>query len=234
MTFALTPGEYQMPVGRRSSVLQAAFLQQVAAHFLAGAALEQYVVRHHHRGAAVDLEQRVDVLDEVELLVAGRGPEILADDDLIFLLRVAFLVHEQQTLLLAEGRVGEHHRILAAPRRGQTVMPAVDDDLVAADAVQIGVHRAHAADLGRQLHALDQFFLQRPLLIAVEVRCEAVEHILIGVAEKAAGARRRIADGVVRGEPRHLAHGLDHRARREVLARAARRFLCRACQQLAA
>jgi len=140
------------------------------------------------------------VLDEVELLVAGRGPEVLADDDLVFLLSVAFLVHEQEALLLAEGRIGEDDRILAAPRRSQAVVPGVDDDLLGADAVQVDGHRAHAADLGRELHALDQFSLQRPLLVAVEVRREAVEHVLIGVAEKAAGARRRVADGVFRGE----------------------------------
>ena len=75
----------------------------------------------------------------------------------------------------------------------------MDDDLVATDAVQVDVHRAHAADLGRELHALHQLFLQRPLLVAIEVRCEAVEHVLIGVAEKAAGACRRVADGVFAG-----------------------------------
>ena len=107
----------------------------------------------------------------------------------------------------------------------------MDHHLVAADGMQIGIHRAHAADLGREFHAFDKIFLQHALFVAVEVGAEAVEHVLIGAAKKAAGARRRIADAVGRRRLRHLAHGLDHRARGEVLASAARGFLRRAGEQ---
>ena len=57
-----------------------ALVQQPPPDRLARAALEQHVVRHHDRGAAVDLQQCLDVLEEVELLVAGGGPEVVADD----------------------------------------------------------------------------------------------------------------------------------------------------------
>jgi hypothetical protein len=46
-----------------------ALVQQLAADGLAGPALEEHVVGHDDGGAAVDLEQRLDVLHEVELLV---------------------------------------------------------------------------------------------------------------------------------------------------------------------
>ena len=42
------------------------------------AAEEQDVVGHHDRGGAADAQQAGDVLDEVELLVAGGGPEVVA------------------------------------------------------------------------------------------------------------------------------------------------------------
>ncbi|OGV44823.1 MAG: hypothetical protein A2X46_16980 [Lentisphaerae bacterium GWF2_57_35] len=41
-------------------------------------ALEQYVVGQYHGGAAMLLEDGEDVLEEVELLVAGRSAEIVA------------------------------------------------------------------------------------------------------------------------------------------------------------
>ncbi len=62
-----------------------ALVQELAADGLAGAAFEQHVVRHHDRGAAVVLQHRLDVLDEVELLVGGRGPEVVALDDVALL-----------------------------------------------------------------------------------------------------------------------------------------------------
>jgi hypothetical protein len=54
--------------------------EQLAADRLAGAALEEDVVGDDDGGAAVDLEERLDVLDEVELLVRGRRPEVVALD----------------------------------------------------------------------------------------------------------------------------------------------------------
>ena len=62
-------------------------------------------------------------------------------------------------------------------------MAVVNHHFVAADAVQVDVHCAHAADLRRQLHSFDQLFLQRSFFIGVEVLLVAIENILIGVAE---------------------------------------------------
>lgn len=42
------------------------------------ATLEQRVVRHRHGRAAVYLKDRMHVLQKVELLVQGAGPEIVA------------------------------------------------------------------------------------------------------------------------------------------------------------
>ena len=172
------------------------------------------------------------MLDEVELLVAGGGPEVFADDDLLVALRVTFLVHEQEALLLAEGRIGEDHRVLVAPRRRQAVVPGVDDDLVASNAVEMGIHRTHAPDLGGQLHTFDQIGLQPSQLIPIEILPVPVEHVLVGVAEEAAGARRRVTDAIVRCRLHHFAHGPDDWTGREVLAGAARGLLGRAGEQL--
>ena len=54
-----------------------------------------------------------------------------------------------------------------------------------------------------------------------------LEHVLIGVAEEPAGARRGIADPIARYGLHHLARGLNDRARGEVLAGAARGLLGR-------
>ena len=56
-----------------------ALLQQLAADCLACPALKQHVVGHDDGGAAVDLQQGLDVLDEVELLVRRGCPEVVAD-----------------------------------------------------------------------------------------------------------------------------------------------------------
>jgi len=51
-------------------------LSRVPPHRLAGAALDQHVVRHHDGAADVDLQQRLDVLEEVQLFVLGRRREV--------------------------------------------------------------------------------------------------------------------------------------------------------------
>src|SRR5437867_2046416 len=102
--------------------MDAAFLQKIAAHLLARASFEEYIVRHDDACSPVDSEQRIYVLHEIELLVTGRRPEVLAHDDLIVLLGIAFLVDEQQALLLTEWRIRENERVFFLPGCGQTVM----------------------------------------------------------------------------------------------------------------
>jgi hypothetical protein len=55
--------------GQAQEGVDVALGEQLAADGLAGAALEEDVVGDDDGGAAVDLEERLDVLDEVELLV---------------------------------------------------------------------------------------------------------------------------------------------------------------------
>ncbi|MFE2279995.1 hypothetical protein ACFXAE_22720 [Streptomyces sp. NPDC059454] len=53
-------------------------LQQAPTDGLTRAAFEEDVVRDDDRSPAVDLQQRGDVLDEVELLVGRGDPEVTA------------------------------------------------------------------------------------------------------------------------------------------------------------
>ena len=77
------------------------------------------------------------MLHEVELLVAGLRPKVLADDDGVVFLRVASFVDEQHALALAERRIGQNHRVFPAPRGREAIVPRVDHYLVTADAVQV-------------------------------------------------------------------------------------------------
>jgi hypothetical protein len=60
----------------RPRIVDVALLQQVSAYGFACAPFEEDVVGHDDRGASVDRQQRLHMLDEVELLVRRRGPEV--------------------------------------------------------------------------------------------------------------------------------------------------------------
>ena len=85
MSAAMTSGSGRLSVASRlssrSQSVDVAVLEQGAAHRLSGSALEQHVVGHHHRSPAVDLQDRLHVLNEVELLVGGRSREVLPYHD---------------------------------------------------------------------------------------------------------------------------------------------------------
>jgi hypothetical protein len=87
----------------------------------------------------------------------------------------------------------------------------VDNHPVAADAVQEQVHRAHAADFRRKLHGFHQILAQRAFLIAVQILLELGQNVVVGVEEKSAGARGRIADAIAGSRLHHLANCLNHR-----------------------
>ena len=54
--------------------------EELAAQSLSGTALEEHVVGQDNGGASVGVQDRGDVLDEVELLVAGGRDEVLPLD----------------------------------------------------------------------------------------------------------------------------------------------------------
>jgi len=115
-------------------------------------------------------EDGEDVLQEVELLVAGRRPEIVAVDDQRFALLVAGVVDDSDAAFLAEGRVGEHHLVLAV-LAGQGI-PATDDWQVggrfSTDAVEEQIHRAEARHAIDQFDAQERAAFQPPLLLAIQ------------------------------------------------------------------
>jgi very-short-patch-repair endonuclease len=133
-----------------------ALFQQVAAHRLAGPALEQHVVRHDDGAAPVDLQQRLDVLQEVQLLVLRRRPEILPLVGRVFLLQIAFLVDDGDAALLAERRIGQHHAEPLARIAGQRIHARADRAGIGVDAVQVQVHDAQPGRVGDQFPALDE------------------------------------------------------------------------------
>jgi hypothetical protein len=123
--------------------------------FFARAAFEEDVVRHDHRRPADNLQQGEDVLDEVELLVAGGRPEVFADDHTVFRLGLALLV-DDVTLLFY--RMEDS---LAPSRRScrtvlKAVMPGGNTSSLRRDPVQVYVHRADKAQRRSQFHRLDQ------------------------------------------------------------------------------
>src|SRR5712692_4495474 len=79
-----------------------ALVEELPPYGLARAALEKHVVGDDDGRAAVDLEQRLHVLDEVELLVGGGRPEVVAHHRQRLTLLLTFLVNNQHARLLTE------------------------------------------------------------------------------------------------------------------------------------
>lgn len=91
--------------GQTQDCMQITGSKQLLADDLASAALKEHVVRHDHRSLARGFQDGIDVLDEIELLVAAGGPEILTVIYEVFFLLFAFLIGEGEGGFFAEGRV---------------------------------------------------------------------------------------------------------------------------------
>ena len=91
--------------------------EQPAAQRLADAALEEHVVRDDDGGAAVDVEDRRDVLDEVELLVRRGDDEVRPLDLPVLAGLPAVGADHRDRRLAAERRVGQHDRPARDPDR---------------------------------------------------------------------------------------------------------------------
>ena len=187
-----------MPVGRRSIVWRSKSREQPAAQRLAGAALEQHVVGQHDGGAAVDVEDRHDVLQEVELLVGRRDDEVLALDLAVLAHLASVGADHRQRRLAAERRVRQHHGPALAGVGDQGVLDV--DERVAVrrpDAVEQQVHRRQPRGAVDELEAGDELVAQVLALGRRQARGVA-GGVLVGGEQEAAGAAGRVDDGVSR------------------------------------
>ena len=181
-----------------------ALRQQAAAHRLPGTAFEQHVVRHHDGRPPGVLQQRADVLEEVELLVAGGGPEVGALHRQRLPLRLALAVDEGQGRLAAEGRVGQHQVVVILRLASKAVVHG-DVGLAAADAVQVQVYGAEPRRAVHDLPAVQGDTLQTLLLVPVHGRV-TVDDVVVGGQQEATSAAGWVGDGVV-GAGAHHVHG---------------------------
>ncbi len=165
------------------------------------------------------LSNVLDVLQEVELLVLCRGPEVLPFVGGVFFFQVAFLVDDGDAALLAERRIGQHHAEPLARVTRETVSPRLHRARIGVDAVQVQVHDAQPGGVGDQFPALHERRPQVLLLILVEFLAVVADDVVVGGQQESARAAGRIADGVVRLRPHHVDDGLDQFAGREVLPR---------------
>ena len=88
--------------------MKAGGFHQLFADRFTGPALKQDIVGQNDRGMAVRFQHGADMLDKVQLLVAGRHPEILPVVGQVFGVLLALIVGKGHAALLAEGRIGQH------------------------------------------------------------------------------------------------------------------------------
>jgi len=172
--------------GQAQDGVQAAFVHEVAADGGAVALGKEHVIREHDGGAgvAVRAQAAVDVLEEVELFVAGLVGEVVAGGALAALFR-------------AKGRVREHdvvaRELFAKVREG---VAEVDRPL---DAVQHGVHEGEAVRVVYELTAGEGLLRLEPRLLHAEVAVvvSLTAHVLVRRNHKAEGAAGWVYQDVI-------------------------------------
>src|SRR5665213_2519031 len=194
-------------------------LQQPLAQCLTGPALEQDIVRKDNGGSTVDVENRLDVLEEVQLLIGGRHPEVVAN----YLKSVPGYLpvspNHRVRRFRAEWWVGEAHRPPPTGVSGQRVLN-FDQTLTIwfPDAVQQHVHggksRSSVHEFGARYEVISQVFL----LVGRQVLGISAG-LFVRDQQETAGAARWIHYGVLHRRLDAVHHRLDEFAWCEVLPR---------------
>ena len=193
-----------MPVGRRSSVCTSHSCSSLRRTVSPAPPSNSTLSGTTTAARPLIFEQRLDVLDEVELLVAGRGPEVVAHDGQVLALLLALLVDDQDARLLAERRIGQHD--VEARRRGRrarlsplstggSASPSSGRCRAGAGSWRTGGRRCRRARRRAAPRACRCRFWSR-----VEVRV-VVDDVVVGGEQEAAGAAGRVADRLARRGP---------------------------------
>ena len=218
--------------GQTQDCMQITGSKQLLAHDLASAALKEHVVRHDHRSLARGFQDGIDVLDEIELLVAAGGPEILTVIYEVFFLLFAFLIGEGEGGFFAEGRIGENvihaiagigeQRIAVGDRNAAVDIP---------DVVQVQIHQAQLEGRRHQLISVEGPVFQEFLLLPIESIIFGISKEQLRREEESAAATAGVRDRFHRLRADAGDHRLDQRTGREILACAGFYVFCVFLQQ---
>lgn len=86
-----------------------ALLHEIATNRLASSPLKQYVVGYDNRTSSIHLKERLDVLDEVQLLVLRGRPKVLALVSVVVLLQIARFVDNRNAALFPKRWIGHDY-----------------------------------------------------------------------------------------------------------------------------
>ena len=187
--------------------MQITLVHQVAADFLAVAVSKEHIVRHHHRRFSGGFQKGVDVLKEVQLLVAGGEGEVISGGALA-------------ALLGAERRIGKHQvKIMESPA---LVGQGIGQQNLTVDVVQHGVHQSQTVGVVDQLTAGEALFPFKLCLVCIQIVkiVGVLLDIPVGGNHKAEGAAGRVVAPLAGLGLHQPGHHINEDARGKVLARA--------------
>src|SRR5690348_2814887 len=110
------------------------------------------------------------MLEEIELLVARAGPEVITDHLVGLTLLAAFLIHIGNTALASERRIGQYQVEALARVATQAIghmHGAAGPLLVAADAMQKEIHQAEPRRVINNLPAVQRVIAEKSLLVPI-------------------------------------------------------------------
>ena len=203
--------------GQSQKRVNITLLHEIATNRFSSSPLKQHVVRYDDRAASIHFEKRLDVLDEVQLLVLRRRPKVLAFVSVVILLQIARFVDNRDTALLPERWIGHDHAEPFTRITSKTIHPRFDRTRIGVDAVQVEIHDAEAGGIRDQLPAFDKLGPQVLLLIFVECLALMLGNVIVSSQEKATCARGGIAYGVIYSRLNAIDDRFDEFTRREVL-----------------
>ena len=158
------------PGGESQQRMDIGLLEKLPADCLPCPSLEEDIIRKHHGGAAMLLEDREDVLEEVELLVACAGPEVIAVDREGVLRLLSIGSDDRNTAFFPKGRIGKNH-VVFPMLPGKRIFRR-DREIgrigIASDTVEEEIHGAKPGDTIDQFKPEERAITQALLLCSVE------------------------------------------------------------------
>ena len=160
--------------------MQVGGFEQLLTHCFTGAALKENIIGDDDSRFSVRLQQRVDMLNEVELFVGAGRPEVLTVIYQLVLFLLALVVGEGDRRFLAEGRIRQHI-VNARTGIGQQRVAERDRHIAVdiADVVQIQIHQRGLVGGGDDLVAEEGLALQKLLCLTVEGVMRGIGDILM-------------------------------------------------------
>jgi hypothetical protein len=210
--------------------MKVTIMEYLLANNLSCTSLKKYIVWKDDRSPPVHFEKCMDVLDEIQLFIARRRPEVRTFDTIIVFSFFPIFCREFMGTLRPKGRIRDDDFVSGSWIFDETISDT-DRTLCLSETMEKHIHQGDTSRLSDELLTTKYFCFEFLLFISIEFSFPHFEDIVMCFEEESTRTRTRIVDRRFDTWSHHFDHCSYEHTGSKVLTRSRLHIFCHTSEE---